>query len=143
MTIGERIRQRREELRMSQEELATRVGYKSRSSINKIELNQADLRQSKIKAIADALLTTPSYIMGWEYNLAYELNKKDFTESQWRKLSQYARFLKMYDDVEEVLPESLRVKCQHNTSSLERDMDLILGNADSLYRQLKTQNTED
>lgn len=66
MTIGERIKQRREELKMSQEELAQKIGYKSRSSINKIELGLYNLKQPKIKAIADALETTPSYIMGWD-----------------------------------------------------------------------------
>lgn len=65
-TIGSRIRNRREELGLSQEELGKRLGYKSRSSINKIELDQRNLTQSKIKAIADALDTTPAYIMGWE-----------------------------------------------------------------------------
>ena len=66
MTIGERIKTRREELDISQEELAKRLGYKSRSSINKIELGANNLTQSKIKAIADALDTTPAYIMGWD-----------------------------------------------------------------------------
>ena len=66
MTIGDRIKLRREQLHMSQEELAVKIGYKSRSSVNKIELNQYNLKQSKIKLIADALETTPSYIMGWE-----------------------------------------------------------------------------
>lgn len=65
-SIGERIRVRREELGLSQEELGSRIGYKSRSSVNKIELDQRNLTQSKIKAIADALDTTPSYIMGWD-----------------------------------------------------------------------------
>ena len=65
-TIGSRIRERREELGISQEELAQKLGYRSRSSINKIELDQRDLPQSKIKAIADMLSTTPAYIMGWE-----------------------------------------------------------------------------
>lgn len=64
-TIGSRIRNRREKLGLSQDELGRRLGYKSRSSINKIELDQRNLTQSKIKAIADALETTPSYIMGW------------------------------------------------------------------------------
>lgn len=66
MTIGQRIKVRREELNMSQEELAKRIGYKSRSSINKIELDLYSLQPSKIKTIADALDTTPSYIMGWD-----------------------------------------------------------------------------
>lgn len=65
-TIGSRIRKRREELGLSQDELSKRLGYKSRSSINKIELDQRNLTQSKIKAIADALDTTPAYIMGWK-----------------------------------------------------------------------------
>lgn len=66
MTIGDRIRLRREALKMSQEALAEKLGYKSRSSINKIELGQQNLTQSKIAAIAAALETTPSYIMGWK-----------------------------------------------------------------------------
>lgn len=66
MTIGERIKARRDELGMSQEELAHKIGYKSKTSINKIELGIQELRQSKIKQIADALQTTPAYIMGWK-----------------------------------------------------------------------------
>lgn len=65
MKIGERIKYRREQLGLSQDELARRLGYKSRSSINKIENDAGGLPQTKIVAIAKALLTTPSYIMGW------------------------------------------------------------------------------
>ena len=66
LSIGDRIRIRREELGMSQEELARRLGYKSRSSITKIEKDGRELPQKKIADIANVLLTTPSYIMGWE-----------------------------------------------------------------------------
>lgn len=66
MEIGERIKQRREELGMTQDELARAIGYKWRSSINKIELNSQNLPQKKIIAIAKALKVTPSYLMGWE-----------------------------------------------------------------------------
>lgn len=65
MEIGERIKLRREELHLSQEELALKLGYKSRSSINKIELGKHNLTQRKIKDIADALETSPAFIMGW------------------------------------------------------------------------------
>lgn len=65
-SVGDRIREKRESLGMSQEELAKKLGYKSRSSINKIESDARNLTQSKIKSIADALQTTPSYIMGWD-----------------------------------------------------------------------------
>ena len=66
MKIGERIKFRREELKMSQDELARKLGYRSRSSINKIERDASGLPQTKIADIAKALSTTPSYIMGWE-----------------------------------------------------------------------------
>lgn len=66
MNIGKIIKERREEIGMSQEELAIKLGYKSRSSINKIERDGRGLPQGKIKAIADALNTTPSHIMGWD-----------------------------------------------------------------------------
>ena len=65
MDIGERIKLRREELNLSQDELAKKVGYKSRSSINKIEQDGRGLPQKKIVAFAKALDTTPAYLMGW------------------------------------------------------------------------------
>ncbi len=66
MNIGQRIKKRREQLGLTQEELATITGYKSRSSINKIELDGRGLPQSKIVSFAKALNTTPAYLMGWE-----------------------------------------------------------------------------
>ena len=68
MTIYDRIRTRREELGMSQQELANKLGYKSRSAINKIESGLRDINQSKICEFAAALDTTPSYLMGLEEN---------------------------------------------------------------------------
>lgn len=76
-TIGDRIRQRREQIGMSQAELAVLSGYKSRASINKIEMGERDIRQNKIKVIADALRTSPSYLMGWVEPEAANENKKD------------------------------------------------------------------
>lgn len=66
MTIAERIKRRREQLGLSQEDLARKLGYRSRSSITKIEKEASGLPQQKIAAIAKALDTTPGYIMGWE-----------------------------------------------------------------------------
>lgn len=66
MDIYQRIRNRREELGMSQDDLAQKMGYKSRSSINKIEMGLNDISQSKVVAFAEALDTTPAYLMGWE-----------------------------------------------------------------------------
>ena len=66
MEVGERIRKRREELNMTQDELALKVGYTSRSSIAKIEANANGVVQSKLNILAEALQTTPAYLLGWE-----------------------------------------------------------------------------
>lgn len=62
--IYERIKSRREELGLTTEELAQRMGYKTRSSITKIETGKADIPQSKVKAFARALQTTTAYLIG-------------------------------------------------------------------------------
>ena len=64
MTFGERIKARREELDLSQDRLAKLLGYKSRSTINKIELGKTDIGQSKIVALARVLETTTGYLLG-------------------------------------------------------------------------------
>lgn len=66
MKIGERIRDRRIELGMTQEDLARKLGYKSKTTINKIESGVNDITQPKIEAFARVLSVTPSYLMGWE-----------------------------------------------------------------------------
>lgn len=63
LEMGKRIRARREAFGMSQQELAEHVGYKSRSSINKIELGKNDIVQSTIKRIAFVLDCSPAYLM--------------------------------------------------------------------------------
>lgn len=65
-TLYDRIKSRRTELGLTVEELAHKMGYKDKSSISKIENGKADIPQSKIAAFADALQTTPAYLMGWE-----------------------------------------------------------------------------
>lgn len=64
--IGARIRKRREKLNMTQNELAQLLGYKSRTSVNKIEKNVLELQIDKIVKVAKALKTTPNYILGWD-----------------------------------------------------------------------------
>lgn len=59
------IKQRRIALKMSQTELAHKVGYTDRSTIAKVEAGQIDLTQPKIMAFAKALNTTPGKLLGW------------------------------------------------------------------------------
>ena len=57
--IGNLIKQRRLELGMTQEELAHKLGYKSKSTINKIEIGINGISQSKIVDFAKALDCSP------------------------------------------------------------------------------------
>lgn len=71
--ISERIKNKRLELGITQEELALKVGYKEKSAIAHIEKGKMDLPQSKIIALADALHTTPSYLIdGYDSNNMFE-----------------------------------------------------------------------
>lgn len=65
MTMGERVRKARENKGYTQEELALKLGYKSRSSVNKIE-KERDIPRSMIVKIAEILDVTPAYLMGWD-----------------------------------------------------------------------------
>ena len=66
MTIGERIRQRRIELGLTQEELAKKLGNKSRASVCTVEKDKEDLTTTRIRQYAEALDVSPSYLMGWD-----------------------------------------------------------------------------
>lgn len=59
--IGQKIKQRRLSLEMTQEELAFKMGYKSKSTINKIELGINDIPQSKIVQFAKVLQTSIAF----------------------------------------------------------------------------------
>ncbi len=49
---------------MSQQELAEKVGFKTASAVNKIELGLRDINQTKIISFAKALGTTPGKLLG-------------------------------------------------------------------------------
>lgn len=87
MTIGERIKNRRVELGMTQQELADKVGYKAKTAISKIEAGERDLRQTKIRPMAEALDTSIEYLMGWDEEeepkpVGYDMLKQ-FTDLIW------------------------------------------------------------
>ena len=65
MSIGDRVKLLREQKGMTQEELATQLGYKSKSSVTHIERGR-DIPRSMVVKLADILDTTPAYLMGWE-----------------------------------------------------------------------------
>ena len=69
MDLASKVRQRRIELGLSQDDLAQKMGYSSRTSINKIE-NGRPCSQKIIARLASALNVSVSYLMGWDENIA-------------------------------------------------------------------------
>ena len=64
MTLGDRIRQARERVGLSQIELARRIGL-SKNAMNSIEAGDADPRASRIVAIAQVLgVSTDALLLG-------------------------------------------------------------------------------
>ncbi|EFD81341.1 hypothetical protein PSAG_01376 [Fusobacterium animalis D11] len=96
MTLGEKVKLKREELNLSQEELAEKMNYKSKTSIHKIEVGITDLPLSKVKELAAVLKTTPAYLMGWEE----KPNEEETTKVESPRFRWVARNAKKMTEVE-------------------------------------------
>lgn len=116
--IGEKIKQRRKMLNLSQDELAKRMGYKSRSSINKIELGQTDVTRTKIIEFAKFLETTPTYLMDLEENDNYygDITKTtEYLEDKPDLLEIYNNIVNndnlvlLFDNVKDLDPEDMEI----------------------------------
>lgn len=103
--IGLRIKNLRISLDYSQTELAHMVGYKDKTSIAKIEAGKIDLPQSKIIALANALQTTPTYLIDdtepFEQEvkpqidtLAAHFEGQNFTDDELEEIMNFVEFVK-------------------------------------------------
>ena len=93
MNIGQRIKQRRKELKMSADDLGKQLG-KDRSTIYRYEKGDIEnLPLDILEPIAAALNTTPQYLMGWE-----KVQKKNDTLSDIiLKMNKDAELLEMVE----------------------------------------------
>jgi transcriptional regulator with XRE-family HTH domain len=90
---------------MTQEDLAKMMGYKSKSTINKIELGINDIPQSKIVQFAEVLGTTPAELMGWnDDENSSPSDKVELTEGEQMWLELYHR---LSDDTRKLLIETM------------------------------------
>ena len=99
MTIGDKIKQLRMERMWSQEQVARMLGYKSRSTVNKIELGINELTQSKIVAFANLFGVEP-----WQL-LNDEPLDISAIRSQWEKTDRERMIqaeVKVYEDVQAI-----------------------------------------
>ena len=63
MKIGDKIKKRREEIGLTQEQLARSTGYSSKSTIAKIESNERGIKQSKVPIFAKVLGLSIQYLL--------------------------------------------------------------------------------
>ena len=99
--IGNRIKNRRKKLGLSQEELANKMGLKSKSTICKIERGEDNLTTDTINKYADALNTTPFYLMGYEDedgNVISETTTVPNNDLSFDEISKAYKLFKLYSD---------------------------------------------
>ena len=108
MLINNNLKHCRENLEMTQEELAYKLGYKSKSSVTHIEKGR-DIPRSMVVKLAQILNTTPSYLMGWVDEDGNEIQKEspgealvedlnDLTPDELKQTAKFIQFLKTQRD---------------------------------------------
>ena len=94
MTIGERIKEKRLELKLSQDELAKMAGYSDKSAICKFERGGNEITMKQVKRVAKALGVSSAYLMGWENN---DITISDMTSDEkllvmeWRDIDDQSK----------------------------------------------------
>lgn len=106
-TVGENIFRMRKQLNWTQEELALKMGYKSKSTINKIEMGINDIPQSKIVQFAEVLGTTPAHLMGWDADIKKDSpTEADLSEGEKVLIDLFRR---VPEDKQELVLQMIRV----------------------------------
>ena len=79
MSIGTNIKKRRYELKLSQQELADAMGYKTRSTIAKIESGKIDVSQKRLIKFAEVLDTTAEALISDSFNSSSKRDTRNIT----------------------------------------------------------------
>ena len=86
-TIGGRIKKRRNDLGLSQEDLAEKL-FTSKQMISSYENNKTELKVQIVKELAVALDTTSSFLIDGYEAVTY---KEETVELQWHTVEQWGR----------------------------------------------------
>ena len=132
--IGERIKKLRLERKMSVEELAKKIG-KNKATVYRYEKNDIEsMPYTVLVPIAEALNTTPAYLLGWESNGKINANLghvlKELRLKKNKKLSEISQELHISEDIyneyelgKRIIPYEV---LEHVASHLGVDPDAIL-----------------
>ncbi len=123
MTTGERIKQRRKELGMTQAELAKKTGYTDKSTIAVIESGKNNLRQSKIQAFADALDCDPLWLIGLDEQEPEEIHPY-YIDDDARAAAEFLHHNPKY----KVLFDAARNVSEKDIEFVKQMIDRVTGN---------------
>lgn len=127
IALGKRITQRRQEINMTMDELAHLMGYKHRSSIQKLENGENGLPSDKVEELAGYLQMDPAELMGWI--------RLDAKNHGMTKLVQKA--------LEQVMPSEEEFKLLNDMAMLNADgQELVLNFINSLLQNSKYREKE-
>lgn len=92
MNIGQRMKLRRQEINLSAERLAEKLGV-SKTTIYRYEKGEIEKFPIElVEPIAKALRTTPAYIMGWEVKNDINTIYDQLEDSRQRKVYSFAKY---------------------------------------------------
>lgn len=106
MTVGEKIKNLRVDMDLTQEALASATGT-TKQTIHKYETGIiSNIPASRLKAIADKLQTTPAYLMGWTDNIDTQ-TKNDVIADIILRLRSDSTFLEVVSSLNDLTEERL------------------------------------
>ena len=116
MTIGERIKNRRIQLGLTQTELAHKMGITSKTTICKAETTGFNPTMDRVREFADALNVSPAYLMGWTSDAeeSKSIPKKEYylndeTAEMAQELLDNKDMKLLFDAAKDSKPEDLRM----------------------------------
>jgi transcriptional regulator with XRE-family HTH domain len=116
--IGKRIKEVRIELGLSQEELAKRLGLKSKSTICKIETGDDNLSMRSIQKYAKALGCDSSYLIGLDQAMQDKWHKEVLSSIQ-ENISGMQNVVNLSND-EHILIENYRNSSEADREAVKR-----------------------
>ena len=116
-TLGDAVKRRREQLGMTQKELAIKTGFSARTGISKIEMGQVEPSIDRLKLLAKALDTSVEYLVygpaAYNQSLGDYQENRDFLRVNDPSLLPYLEDLSnpdkrlLFDKIKDLSPEDV------------------------------------
>ena len=135
MTVGERLKELREKLGISQVDFAAKINV-SKQTLYKYENNIiTNIPSDKIEAAAKLGNISPAYLMGWSESLSDK--SPELTARDERDIK------KDLDSLREKLENKEYGPAAYDGQDIpDEDIDLFLGQVELMLRRLKVKNKE-